>query len=178
MHRLTQPHPAPEFSARAKSKAARTATDREADCPEFYDSPAPASGAIPAARGDAAVSSPAGLGASGHDRKPEGVPAGHHLDDVTLTLVGYARMVLEMDPLEPPMALGVHLNAPRRPSPVVLRCPCRALAPYHRLRIGPPVCCEHWQQLLAHLQGDDPAELLAEQTRCHLKGHDRPAVPR
>jgi hypothetical protein len=51
--------------------------DREADCPEFFTESSVARHATtPAARGTAAVSSPAGLGASGHDRSTEGVPAG------------------------------------------------------------------------------------------------------
>jgi len=124
----------------------------------------------------AAVGSPAGLGAGGQDRLPEGIPAGPPVNDVVLDLAARARAVLEMDPLEPPTALGAHLSAPPRlgPGMIPCRCLCDRFAPHHRLRGGPPVCCHHWQQLIAHLMGDDPAELVAAQTRCRIWGHSRP----
>jgi len=184
MNSLTGPHPpAPETPVSAPCHhhfilIRRGPDDAPSDvvaycdlCGEIHDGPPPA-----ARPGTAASSPPAGLGAGGQDRLPEGIPAGPPVNDVVLDLTARARAVLEMDPLEPPMALAAHLRAPTRAGAGMLppRCLCRRLAPHHRLRGGPPVCCHHWQQLIAHLMGDDPAELVAEQTRCRIRGHSKP----
>lgn len=101
-------------------------------------------------------------------------------DPVTLALAVRAQAVLEMDPPDHSdlRILGAFLSAPVRPTPVPMRCLCGEPALHHRLRGDTPVCCVHWQRLIAHLTGGQFADLRAEMTRCYLRRHGLAEVPR